>query len=91
MELTGNQILFRPFPAAELNEFGLYIPETARKTYNKGVIAKTGNGDKIQLGKKTLQKVGYELSYEIVDEGHEYNKAKSINQDRKRMWWMPRQ
>ena len=36
------------------------------------------NGDKIQLGKKTLQKVGYELSYEIVDEGHEYNKAKSI-------------
>ena len=23
------------------------------------------NGDKIQLGKKTLQKVGYELSYEI--------------------------
>lgn len=36
------------------------------------------NGDKIQLGKKTLQKVGYELSYEITDEGHEYNKAKSI-------------
>jgi hypothetical protein len=36
------------------------------------------NGDKIQLGKKTLQNVGYELSYEIVDEGHEYNKAKAI-------------
>ena len=36
------------------------------------------NDDKIQLGKKTLQKVGYELSYEIVDEGHEYNKAKAI-------------
>lgn len=36
------------------------------------------NGDKIQLGKKTLQKVGYELSYEIIDEGHEYNKAKAI-------------
>lgn len=36
------------------------------------------NGDKIQLGKKTLQNVGYELSYEITDEGHEYNKAKSI-------------
>jgi hypothetical protein len=44
MELTGNQILFRPFPAAELNEFGLYIPETARKTYNKGVIAKNREG-----------------------------------------------
>lgn len=36
------------------------------------------NGDKIQLGKKALQKEGYELSYEITDEGHEYNKAKSI-------------
>jgi uncharacterized protein YccT (UPF0319 family) len=36
------------------------------------------NGDKIQLGKKALQKVGWELSYEITDEGHEYNKAKSI-------------
>ena len=36
------------------------------------------NGDKIQLGKKTLQKVGYELYYEIIDEGHEYNKAKAI-------------
>ena len=36
------------------------------------------NGDKIQLGKKTSQKVGYELSYEIIDEGHEYNKAKAI-------------
>lgn len=36
------------------------------------------NGDKIQIGKKALQKVGYELSYEITDEGHEYNKAKAI-------------
>lgn len=36
------------------------------------------NGDKIQLGKKTSQKVGYELYYEIIDEGHEYNKAKAI-------------
>lgn len=36
------------------------------------------NGDKIQIGKKNEQKVGWELSYEIVDEGQEYNKAKSI-------------
>ena len=36
------------------------------------------NGDKIQLGKKTLQKVGCELSYEMTYEGREYNKAKSI-------------
>ena len=36
------------------------------------------NGDKIQIGKKTLQKVGWELYYQIEDEGQEYNKAKSI-------------
>ena len=36
------------------------------------------NGDKIQIGKKKLQQVGWELSYQIVEEGHEYNKANSI-------------
>lgn len=36
------------------------------------------NGDKIQIGKKSEQKPGWELSYEILDEGQEYNKAKSI-------------
>lgn len=35
------------------------------------------NGDKINIGKKKLQSVGWELTYEIVDEGQEYNKAKS--------------
>lgn len=35
------------------------------------------NGDKISIGKKTEQKVGWELTYEVVDEGQEYNKAKS--------------
>ena len=36
------------------------------------------NGDKIQIGKKKLQQVGWELSYQIVEEGHEYNKANGI-------------
>lgn len=36
------------------------------------------NGDKIQIGKKSLQKVGWELSYEVIDEGQEFNKARSI-------------
>ena len=35
------------------------------------------NGDKINIGKKKQQSVGWELTYEIVDEGQEYNKAKS--------------
>jgi hypothetical protein len=36
------------------------------------------NGDKISIGKKNEQKVGWELTYEIVDTGQEYNKAKAI-------------
>jgi len=38
------------------------------------------NGDKINIGKKALQQVGWELTYEIVEEGqHEFNKAKAVN------------
>jgi len=36
------------------------------------------NGDKIEIGKKKLQVVGWELDYEITDEGFEYQKAKSV-------------
>lgn len=35
------------------------------------------NGDKINIGKKKQQQVGWELTYEIIDEGQEYNKAKA--------------
>jgi len=37
------------------------------------------NGDKINIGKKKEQKVGWELTYEIEEQGqHEYNKAKAV-------------
>jgi len=36
------------------------------------------NGDKINIGKKKPQEVGYELTYEIIGEDQEYNKAKSV-------------
>ena len=36
------------------------------------------NGDKIEIGKKKLQVVGWELDYEVTDEGFEYQKAKSV-------------
>ena len=36
------------------------------------------NGDKIQIGKKKLQQAGWELSYEITDNGQEFNTAKTI-------------
>ena len=37
------------------------------------------NGDKINIGKMKRQEIGYELTYEITGEGHEYNKAKPVN------------
>ena len=36
------------------------------------------NGDKIEIGKKKLQVAGWELDYEITDDGFEYQKAKSV-------------
>lgn len=39
------------------------------------------NGDKINIGKKSQQNVGDELTYEILDTNQEYNKAKAVNPD----------
>ena len=37
------------------------------------------NGDKINIGKKKEQQVGWELTYEITEQGqHEYNKARAV-------------
>lgn len=40
------------------------------------------NGDKINIGKKSNQQEGWELTYEIVEEGQqEFNKAKAVRPD----------
>ena len=39
------------------------------------------NGDKINIGKKKEQQVGWELTYEIIDAGQEYNKAKAVKEE----------
>ena len=37
------------------------------------------NGDKINIGKKKEQKIGWELTYEITEQGQqEYNKARAV-------------
>lgn len=36
------------------------------------------NGDKINIGKKKELAIGEEITYEITDSGHEYNKAKTV-------------
>jgi hypothetical protein len=40
------------------------------------------NGDKINLGKMKMQEVGWELTYEIIEEGQqEFNKAKAVQKE----------
>jgi len=40
------------------------------------------NGDKINIGKKKEQKIGWELTYEITEQGQqEYNKARAVAPD----------
>ena len=36
------------------------------------------NGDKIEIGKKKEQQVGWSITYEIIDTQQEYNKAKPV-------------
>ena len=40
------------------------------------------NGDKINIGKVKLQQVGWELTYEIIEEGQqEFNKSKAVQKE----------
>ena len=40
------------------------------------------NGDKIDIGKLKKQEIGYELTYEIIEEGQqEFNKAKAVQKE----------
>jgi len=39
------------------------------------------NGDKIDIGKKSVQQVGWNLEYKITEDSHEYMKAKALNKE----------
>lgn len=44
MKPIRNQILIKPFPADEISEGGIYVPESARKESNRVSIVAVGNG-----------------------------------------------
>lgn len=44
MKPIRNQVLFKPLPADEISEGGIYVPLSARRVSNKGIIVATGNG-----------------------------------------------
>lgn len=39
-----NNVLFKPFPPDEVSEGGIFVPESARKESNRGVLVAVGNG-----------------------------------------------
>jgi len=60
---------------AEIVEINPYENSYGTTYYHNLIM---DNGDKINIGKKKEQKVGWELDYEIVDDQQEFNKAKSV-------------
>jgi len=46
MQPIRSQVLVKPFPADEISEGGIYVPESARKVSNKVKIVAVGNGTK---------------------------------------------
>lgn len=46
MTPVKNQILFKPILTEQITQGGLFVPETAIKHSDKGIIVKVGNGTK---------------------------------------------
>lgn len=63
----------------EIKEVKPYTNEYGTTFYHNLVM---DNGDKINIGKKSECKVGWELTYEIIgDEQQEYRKAKAVQKE----------
>ena len=56
-----SQILVKPFPSDEISEFGIIVPENARKPSNKVKIVRVGNGTKDKPMKLKEGQVGYRV------------------------------
>lgn len=41
-----NNVLLKPYPADEISEGGIFVPESARKESNKMYVVAVGNGTK---------------------------------------------
>lgn len=65
MRPIRNQILFKPFPPEEVSEGGIFVPESARKENNRGVLVAVGNGS---AHKKMTLKTG-QIVYRVKDWG----------------------
>ena len=55
------QVLVKPFPSDEVSEFGIIVPESARKPSNKVTVVKVGNGTKDKPMKLKAGQTGYRV------------------------------
>lgn len=65
MQPIRNQILFKPFPPDEVSEGGIFVPDSARKENNRGLVVAVGNGSSHK--KMTLKKG--QVVYRVKDWG----------------------
>lgn len=65
MQPIRNHVLVKPFPADEISEGGIFVPESARKESNKVSIIAVGRGTR---EKKMTLKAG-QVAYRIKDWG----------------------
>jgi chaperonin GroES len=61
MQPIRNQIVCKPFPSNEVSEFGIIVPESARKPSNKVTITEVGNGTVERPMKLKEGDVGYRV------------------------------
>ncbi len=55
------QILVKPFPADDISEGGIIIPDSAKKTSDKVLVVKCGNGTKEKPMKLREGDTGYRV------------------------------
>ena len=67
-----NQILVKPFPADEISEGGIFVPDSARAISNKVMIVGVGNGTKDKPMRLKSGMIGYRVQSwgcEVMVEG----------------------
>jgi chaperonin GroES len=56
-----NNILVKPFPAKEISEGGLYIPDSVKKPSNKVLVVEVGTGTPAKPMKLRKGQTGYRV------------------------------
>lgn len=79
MRAIKNKVLFKPLPADEISEGGIYVPETARKVSNKGVLVSVGENVKsFKEGDVCFRVKDWGQEYIIEGEKHYLMEANTI-------------